>query len=242
MTFPQSISEKALLDCQRSCCICHKFCGFKIELHHIFQKAEGGEDTYENCIPLCLDCHAEVKAYDHKHPKGRKYTESELKQHRDRWYDKVRNQTPIVVHPEYVGLDQKLFLKIREIFPGKKGSISFVKNNCYATPFLTKAHQDLQQYLFECEDPAFEFIDADLEIHRSQLTDAIENFLRIINQVAFATKISEYDIEMAIYPEIKYTKPEIYYEAIKNVDDAANKLCFAYDNLVRLGRRKLAVE
>ena len=119
MAFPGSIAEKALLDCSRCCCICHKFCGFKIELHHIIQKAQGGSDTYENCIPLCLDCHAEVKAYDPKHPKGRRYTESELGQHRDRWYKKVRSENLVVVHPDCVALDRKLFLKIREILPGK---------------------------------------------------------------------------------------------------------------------------
>jgi predicted nucleotidyltransferase len=94
MSFPPKVAEKALLDSKRSCCICHKFCGVKIELHHIVQVSEGGENTYDNCIPLCLDCHAEVKAYNDKHPKGKKYRESELRQHRDRWYKKVRDSIP----------------------------------------------------------------------------------------------------------------------------------------------------
>jgi 5-methylcytosine-specific restriction endonuclease McrA len=84
MGFSADVAEKALLDCGRSCCICHRFRGMKTELHHIIQKSEGGADTYDNCIPLCFDCHAEVKAYNPKPPKGRQYTNSELKQHRDR--------------------------------------------------------------------------------------------------------------------------------------------------------------
>jgi len=91
MSFPPNISEKVLIDCKRSCSICHKFCGTRIELHHIKPKSKGGEDTYENCIPLCFDCHADVRAYDPTHPKGKKYTESELKGHRDDWYAKVKN-------------------------------------------------------------------------------------------------------------------------------------------------------
>ncbi|MDY7031709.1 MAG: HNH endonuclease [Thermodesulfobacteriota bacterium] len=90
MSFPPSIAERALLECGRYCCLCHKFRGFKMELHHIVPKEKGGEDTYENCIPLCLDCHAEVRAYDSKHPKGRKYSPSELRAHRDRWYNMVK--------------------------------------------------------------------------------------------------------------------------------------------------------
>lgn len=242
MAFPESIAEKALLNCSRCCCICHKFCGFKIELHHIIQKAQGGLDTDENCIPLCLDCHAEVKAYDPKHPKGRRYTESELRQHRDRWYEKVRGENLVVVHPDCVELDRKLFLKIREILPGKGGSISFMRNHSYTDPFPFKRHDDLQQYKLQCEDPEFEFIDSDIEVRKSQLTDAVKKFLAILGEVVFTSENWVHNSKMAVYPDIKYTKPEIYYEAIDKVHGAANEVCSAYDDLVRLGRRKMAVE
>lgn len=86
MGFPQSVSEKALAASGRCCCICHKFCGIKIELHHIKQVADGGEDTFDNCIPLCFDCHADMGKADPKHNKGKRYTEKELKLHRDNWY------------------------------------------------------------------------------------------------------------------------------------------------------------
>ncbi len=90
MAFPPEVAEKALVACGRSCCLCHKFCGPKMELHHIIQKADGGEDTFENCIPLCFDCHADQKSYDFRHPKGRKYTPTELRSHRDKWYQKTQ--------------------------------------------------------------------------------------------------------------------------------------------------------
>jgi len=90
MSFPKNIAEKVLVDCKRSCAICHKFCGTRIELHHIRPTSEGGEDSYDNCLPLCFDCHADVGAYNLKHPKGRKYSESELKEHKNRWYSKVK--------------------------------------------------------------------------------------------------------------------------------------------------------
>ncbi|HEY4628728.1 MAG TPA: hypothetical protein VIH02_05575 [Flavobacterium sp.] len=47
MGFNQSIVENALLSCGRHCCVCHKFCGTKIELHHIDQKKNGGEDSFD---------------------------------------------------------------------------------------------------------------------------------------------------------------------------------------------------
>ena len=90
MGFPQSVSDAALAACGRRCCICHKFCGTKIELHHIIQVADGGEDTLENCIPLCFDCHADMGRADPRHNKGKKYSEKELIIHRDNWYKSVR--------------------------------------------------------------------------------------------------------------------------------------------------------
>jgi len=79
-------SDEILVDCKRSCAICHKFCGTKIELHHIKPTSEGGYDSYANWMPLCFDCHSEVRAYDEKHPNGRKYSESELKKHTTKCY------------------------------------------------------------------------------------------------------------------------------------------------------------
>ena len=88
MGFPTSVADDVLVRCGRHCCLCGKYVGQKIELHHIKQVADGGEDTADNCIPLCFDCHAEVKSYNHHHPKGRRFTEKELKGHRDKCYER----------------------------------------------------------------------------------------------------------------------------------------------------------
>ena len=86
MGFPQHVADEVLVKCRRHCCLCGKYAGFKIELHHIKQAADGGEDTADNCIPLCFDCHAEVGSYNTRHPKGKKFTEKELRGHRDKSY------------------------------------------------------------------------------------------------------------------------------------------------------------
>lgn len=88
MGFSQSVADEVLVRCRRHCCLCDEFVGHKIELHHIKAVADGGDDSIDNCIPLCFNCHAEVKSYDPRHPKGRKFTEAELKGHRDKCYAK----------------------------------------------------------------------------------------------------------------------------------------------------------
>ena len=84
----KEISPKAatalLVKVHRRCCICHRFCGLKLELHHI---VDAQNNDIDNAIPLCFECHAEVALYNPKHPKGRKYTADELKQHRDQWVE-----------------------------------------------------------------------------------------------------------------------------------------------------------
>lgn len=91
MAFDEEVKRKAMVACGRRCCICHKFCGNNMEVHHIKAHTDSGEDIFENAIPLCFDCHAIVRQYDPRHPKGIKFTEKELIMHRDSWYTKVKN-------------------------------------------------------------------------------------------------------------------------------------------------------
>lgn len=67
--------------------MCHRFCGVKMELHHVGYKAKGGSDNIENAIPLCFECHAEVNHYNDAHPRGRKFTKEELLAHKKQWLE-----------------------------------------------------------------------------------------------------------------------------------------------------------
>src|ERR1700676_2421159 len=86
--------ESLLVACHRRCCVCHRFCGVKIEVHHIVSATTPASDNVGNAIPLCFDCHAEVSWYNPTHPKGRKFTPGELRQHKEQWLELCR------VHPE----------------------------------------------------------------------------------------------------------------------------------------------
>lgn len=231
MGFPSDIAEKALLDSGRHCCLCHRFCGTKIELHHIVQKADGGQDTYENCIPLCFDCHAEVKAYNPKHPKGRKFTGSELKGHRDRWYEKVKVNAGVVVNSNYLELDRKLFDEIRKILPSS-GSVDFARFHDYGGAFPKESLNDFYSFYRYRTRPEFEFLDADLEGLRSKLINDIEEFLNLIGKFAFRNQVQPDWLEIDVQPELAI-------QVGKELNQLADKICQTYDDLIRLGRRKL---
>lgn len=89
MTFPEKVRIEALHACGRFCTLCRKYCGTKMELHHIEFRSDGGANTFDNCIPLCFDCHGDMKSYDAKHPKGSKFSPEELRLHRKTWYDLI---------------------------------------------------------------------------------------------------------------------------------------------------------
>ncbi|MGQ0603438.1 MAG: HNH endonuclease [Anaerolineales bacterium] len=238
MPFPSDVAERALIDCGRHCCLCHKFCGFKIELHHIIQKSELGEDSYNNCIPLCFDCHAEVKAYNPKHPKGRQYTVSELRAHRDKWYEKVRVSHATVANPNYTELDRKTFLEVQKILPST-GTIYFLRRQDYAGVFPRNQHVDLTAYAEYCTRPEFEFFDADLEGLKVILAEHINQFRGMLSQYVSVTDSS---VELRGIPhDWSYHNPEESSYAVRTLNDLADKICTSYDDLIRLGRRKLTV-
>ncbi len=97
MAFSDSEVQDLLVRCHRRCCVCHKYCGVKIEIDHIKPRADGGSDDISNAIPVCFECHAEIHLYNPEHPKGRRFTPDELRHHRDQWLEICRLRPDILV-------------------------------------------------------------------------------------------------------------------------------------------------
>lgn len=97
--FNEREKNDLLVACHRRCCICHRFCGSKMELDHVVPRAEGGDNTIENAIAVCFDCHAEIHYYNNKHLKGRKFTPDEIKGHKLQWLTICREHPEIFVQP-----------------------------------------------------------------------------------------------------------------------------------------------
>ena len=89
--FPEAVAAELLALCKRHCCICLRWRGRNLGIHHIEPAAEGGQGTLENGIPVCFDCHAEIES---KSNMGRRFTPSELRRHQEQWFGVVRE------HPE----------------------------------------------------------------------------------------------------------------------------------------------
>lgn len=100
MGFSKEVKEEIFVRCARHCCVCRKVVGLNIEVHHIKPRSQGGEDTFENAIALCFDCHANAGHYFAGHPKGSKLSPSELIKHKESWF-KIVETNKIKPPPEH---------------------------------------------------------------------------------------------------------------------------------------------
>lgn len=98
MGFPRDQVDRLLVECHRRCCVCHRFCGVKIETDHIVPAGDGGDDTIDNAIPVCFECHAEIHSYNDRHPRGRKFRPEELRGHKEQWLKTCRSRPEIFVN------------------------------------------------------------------------------------------------------------------------------------------------
>jgi HNH endonuclease len=102
MAFSKEIKRKALINSARHCCVCHRYKGLKIEVHHIIPISNGGTNNEENAISLCFDCHADAGHYNPKHPRGTKFSPEELKLAKEKWHQAVElNHLDISVNEEW---------------------------------------------------------------------------------------------------------------------------------------------
>lgn len=88
--FPQKEAIQRLLWCNRHCCLCDKACGVDIELAHIDN--DPSNNSIDNAIPVCYDCHAKLGAYNDRHPRGNKFKIDEITQRREFIYEKYTRE------------------------------------------------------------------------------------------------------------------------------------------------------
>jgi hypothetical protein len=236
--FPQNVKDDALIACGRHCVLCHRHVTLKIECHHIVLEEKGGPNTLDNCIPLCFDCHADMRGYDFKHPKGNKYSEKELRTRRDNWYKRYADTGAAVASPEHLALDRQTFLRFRQRLPYGE-VIRPLQERYNGAPMRNPWYNRLALLAEEPLDVADEYLDADLESLRAQLSDAIEEFVDTTVDWLFSRDRGE---GFWLPDELKYRDNNEYIRQSSEIDRLSAALIEAYEGLVRQGRKKLGVD
>lgn len=176
MGFPSSIRNKVLVRCKRHCCLCGNYVGNNIELHHIRQRADGGDDSEDNCIPLCFNCHAEVKSYNPHHPKGLKYSEKELKERRNQVYEFVKNKVICNYSDDDINKAKKLLNKYY------KQIEEIICIDPCGQPVDIMLIDSVKIMLAELQSYAFVFSNEELESKKCYLMEAIQDWYNVMGR------------------------------------------------------------
>jgi len=199
--------------------------------------SEGGENTFENCIPLCFDCHGDMRSYDHNHPKGTKYSQSELRRHRDNWYAKRQNSPAPHYSDSSLKLDQEVFLAIKAALP-YSSAIRFLEQHDFGASFKLSELDSIHVFAEKSEDPSAEFIDADLEGMRSNLIKAIRDFGYYLSTHTWPTHNGFQSVPV----EWEDRQPARHSEVVSQLNKLSTVVVSTYSILVREGRRRLGVQ
>lgn len=240
MSWPKEVKDEVLVKCGRHCCICHKFCGIKMELHHIVLKSEGGKETIENCIPLCFDCHSDQRSYDHLHPKGTKYTREELIGHREKWYNLV-NQNLGTGTADHLEQDRALFLHIYSILPPKP-TIWYLKDIDFkARKFDLGKLKSITTLVFEISyEPWQVFFDSDIQGIYGELIDLLNDFEDTLQTQTFDFKDGNYNSQ-CVPREWEIEQPERYHAVVNKLNGLADEIVNKYSDFIMICRKKLGV-
>lgn len=237
MGFPKEIRDQVLIACKRHCVLCECEKGVNVECHHIIPRADGGPDTFENCIPLCFDCHSKVGAYNPKHPKGNKFSPTELKIRRDSFYQRVANgEFPKYVNNAGVNAEDKiLYQKIKELFQSPN-LMYYLTEYDLGNDFDNRVFYPFHQLLSYNDDPDYEFVDYEIESYKRNLFDSVNSFLsykatntfptNIGTQAIYTWKNDDYDFKESIHINIEF-------------NNLATAVWDAYKAFISICKRKL---
>ncbi len=237
--FALETKTRAMIACGRRCCLCHKFTGVGMECHHITPHAQGGEDTYENCIPLCFDCHAEVGHYSSEHPRGTKFSPEELRGHRDHWYATYANGTGPGAPTGYEELDRNLYLKLYDLLGGSSRMIHF-RDHDYSNCYSTDVEGRLWDFVHEVSLPQTEFFDAQMAAALADLKAAIHDYRqKSVNRIWHDGNVAHIPPE---WLEKNERLEKRFDEAVEVMNRAATLIWESFTQFVKTARFYLKVD
>lgn len=209
-----------------------------MECHHI--DPDGG-DSFDNCIPLCFDCHAEVRHYDDDHPKGVKFTGGELKGHRDAWFKKVDVGIADAAPAEHMALDRELFHRIHKLLGGSEEMTHF-RDHDYGASYPREIEKRLIKFVHYSSLPEWEFFSLPMEEAYADLKATVREYrAKAVNRIWFEPDGMAGIPAEWVYDE-KESQRQRFDEAEKVMNAEATKIWDAYCQFVRQARRTLHVD
>ncbi len=205
--------------------------------HHIVASNKGGTSDLENCIPLCLNCHAEVGQYDDLHPLGLKYRPDELRKRRDSFYASIssQNSSPNL---ERVATDRATLLGILAKLPGNSDAVYLLKTMDFGGYFEWSTLESLRSFIRDHKGPEHEFLDEHLEEIRAQLIEKFVSFLRLL---ALYT-VDDGSRLTSLSRTLRDNDETLFRQRQDELNEAATDAYETYVNFVRTARNSLLLK
>jgi len=130
--------------------------------------------------------------------------------------------------------DRAVFQRLRGFFSDE--DLYQLREQNYMDSFQIKWHRGLRDYVEECFKADFEFNDRELNDLRIDLLGRINSFLSNVIQYTFTL---DRNTDWAGVPaEWEEERPKEFWRTVKALNDGATSICNAYNNLVRIARKK----
>jgi hypothetical protein len=211
-----------------------------MQCHHIVPHSNGGEDTFDNCIPLCLECHGEVMAYNPKHPIGTQYSPRELKRRRDEWYEALKNPRVTVLGPAHAKIVREMVKRRRNVCSERRTMQIFFYETNYALGSRgvdeEVPHVLLRLYYGSWKQVDCHFLDPSLESLFAEFNARVLVMIQALNQIR-GSKLwySERGVSL---DEQEY---QTFRQCASQANNAANDLYKSYGELIHECRLRLEI-
>lgn len=151
---------------------------------------------------------------------------------------RTRKPPTLEYKDEHKELDRKLLVKIKTDILPANGNLGFLRTYDFCGAFLWSDLDEIKKFNLYNNDPEFEFIDIELNALLTIMKMEIEEFLSILGVNTFP--LSNPNINASrIPPEWQQEQPERFNKVVDKIHNLTTNICSSYDELIRLGKRKL---
>lgn len=192
--------------------------------------------TEDNLAFMCLPHHS---LFDSKTSQHKNYTIPEVKVARLKLYRLVSEGRDLVTSPAPPRneADKQVLRDLLKTLPSD-GAIQFVRDHDFSGSFRLEDRNDIRRFVRDRRGPEHEFVDSELETLRKDLMNKCNSFLSCLGENTWSVKLREGF--QSVPEEWRWEQPERFKIVVKKIHREADKVCRAYDQLVRTARKKLA--
>jgi hypothetical protein len=234
------VETAVLAKSARRCSLCYHLDGDLAEKLGQIAHLDGDRTNRaeENLAWMCLPHHS---TYDSKTKQHKNYTISEVKAARDKLYALVAEGNHLSVtaaqpSPQ-IEADRGILRDIMQTVPSN-GSIRFVRTNHFGGVFELSRLDDIETFYHDRNGPDHEFLDLESEALRKTFRKNCEVLLVAVASQTYPSNTPGWN---KVPDEWHYKQRDRWDAAVGEIHAAAEAVGQAYDELVKIARRKLTV-